>query len=214
MRITNDVKVELLDSMGNDAAIVNAARVSFGKEIEVVGVADERLIAYLAKHKHTSPFNHAFLKFRVEAPIFVARQLVKHEYLVWNEISRRYVTEDLEFYLPRVWRKSAENVKQGSSDEEVDVDHKALEHYILNQGQLYEDLINEGKICPEQARMLLPQNLMTKWIWSGSLGAFGKMLRLRQDAHTQKESRDVANLIAPHVLNLFPVAGKAVLEMQ
>ena len=127
--------VELLDWCGDDLSVVNAARVSFAKqsswsnvgEYEHAGGAlelpekDAKLIKYLAKHKHKSPFNHCFMSFRVKAPIFVARQLVKHEYLPWNEVSRRYVTEEPEFYFPEVWRKAADNVKQGSSEEAVTI---------------------------------------------------------------------------------------------
>lgn len=207
--------------MGSDLSVVNAARVSFDKESDWVGdhttgniLADKdmKLINYLAKHKHFSPFNHAFLSFRVKAPIFVARQLVKHKFLPWNEVSRRYVDDEPEFYIPE-FRDKAENVKQGSGgvienpyvqqdyqDSLAQANEKAL--------GVYKVMLEEG-ICPEQARMVLPQNMITQWMWSGSLGAFLDMLVLRLDPHTQKETQEVAKLIAKHVQGLFPVSYKA-----
>jgi thymidylate synthase (FAD) len=184
---------------------------------------DQKLIAYLAKHRHKSPFNHAFMSFRVKAPIFVARQLVKHEYLPWNEVSRRYVTDEPEFFIPDVWRKAADNVKQGSSDESVkwlyenepyfpnltvddvvqDVTYTALENY--------KNMLKVG-VCPEQARMVLPQNMMTEWIWSGTLYAFAKMCVLRLDSHTQKETRQVAEAIDNEAKALYPTSWKHLVE--
>ena len=215
-------QVTLLDTMGSDLSVVNAARVSFAKESDFeyeygmdglknlrLNDKDAKLINYLAKHKHKSPFNHAFMSFRVKAPIFVARQLVKHEYLPWNEVSRRYVTEEPEFYIPEAFRTRAENVKQGSSEETITsgicwyATQSALVHY--------QEMLLEG-ICPEQARMILPQNTMTEWIWSGSLYAFAKMCKLRLDSHTQKETREVAQMISDEATKLFPVSWEALLE--
>ena len=207
---TTDIKVDLIGHFGGDLSVVNAARVSFHKESEVYKEADGKLIQYLAKHKHFSPFNHAFLSFRIKAPIFVARQLVKHKFMPWNEVSRRYVDEEPEFYMPDTWRAKAENIKQGSSDTPVDVysipevsTSEALDHY--------KTLLSIG-VCPEQARMVLPQNTMTEWIWSGTLGAFADMLKLRLDPHTQQETREVAELIAGHVRTLFPVSLGALFD--
>ena len=205
-------QVTLIDSMGSDLSVVNAARVSFAKESAEMNDKDDKLIHYLAEHRHKSPFNHAFMSFRVKAPIFVARQLVKHEYLPWNEVSRRYVTEEPEFYFPDVWRAKAANVKQGSSDEAVpsggyvpayDATEAAFHGYC--------NLLARG-VCPEQARMVLPQNTMTEWIWSGSLYAFAKMCKLRLDSHTQKETREVAQMISDEAKKLFPVSWPALLE--
>lgn len=213
---------------GNDLDVVNAARVSFDKASSwewdeqycefkegSLKAADVKLIHYLAKHKHHSPFNHSFLSFRIKAPIFVARQLVKHKFMPWNEVSRRYVDSEPEFYVPGLWRKKSENVKQGSSEENIlirDEDgYCPFDHNTWCANELYRDLINRG-VCPEQARMVLPQNTMTEWIWSGTLGAFIDMLRLRLDPHTQKESRGVAQLIAEHVKVHFPVSYSANLE--
>ena len=198
------IAVELLDKMGSDLSVVNAARVSFAKESIKMEAADEKLIKYLADHNHWSPFSHAFASFRIKAPIFVARQLVKHTVgLAWNEVSRRYVDSEPEFYLPEYWRQSASNVKQGSSDAVAGyfdpVAEKATElclsAYIL--------MLNEG-VCPEQARMILPQNTMTEWIWSGSLYAFARVCNLRLDRHTQRETQEVAKQINDYMIELFP----------
>ena len=217
-------QVTLIDSMGSDLSVVNAARVSFAKESDYeplehpkgyvdyrLSDKDDKLIHYLAKHRHKSPFNHAFMSFRVKAPIFVARQLVKHEYLPWNEVSRRYVTEEPEFHFPEYWRKKADNVKQGSSDETVDVWDDYIEAKIEEGLYAYQTLVNAG-VCAEQARMLLPQNTMTEWIWSGSLYAFAKMCKLRLDSHTQKETREVAQMVSDEAEKLFPTSWPALLE--
>lgn len=206
---------------GDDLDVVNAARVSFHKVSDEFQEKDAKLIRYLARHKHHSPFNHSFLKFRVKAPIFVARQLVKHKFMPWNEVSRRYVDEEPEFFLPEDWRKKAENVKQGSSDETVSViglrglrevtAHEELQTTCEHALRVYNDMLNAG-VCAEQARMVLPQNMMTEWMWSGTLGAFLDMLVLRLDPHTQYESRIVAQQIAEHVKEVFPYSYAAYLE--
>jgi thymidylate synthase (FAD) len=228
-------EVTLLDSCGSDLSVVNAARVSFAKQSSWTNVGeyehdggdlelaekDAKLINYLAKHKHKSPFNHCFMSFRVKAPIFVARQLVKHEYLPWNEVSRRYVTDEPEFFMPDYWRKAADNVKQGSSDEKaymmVDL---AGEDWLVSEVMhdftndclfIYKNAIKAG-VCPEQARMVLPQNTMTEWIWSGTLFAFAKMCKLRLDPHTQKETQEIAQLISNEASKLYPTSWKALME--
>ena len=203
-----EIEVTYLGGYGSDVTVVNAARVSFAKEAVEVSEGDERLIRYLAVHKHHSPFNHAFLSFRVKAPIFVARQLVKHKFMPWNEVSRRYVDEEPEFYFPDILRKRSENVKQGSSEEPLDANYAwkmQLDSDFRNALSSYEGLIKHG-CCPEQARMVLPQNTMTEWIWSGTLGAFLDMLKLRLDPHTQRETRDVAEAIAVDVQQRFPIS--------
>jgi thymidylate synthase (FAD) len=226
------MKVDLVDVMGSDLSVVNAARVSFNKESswetsEVYGLdvdgaysedvkrlssKDVKLIDYLAKHKHRSPFNHAFLSFRVKAPIFVARQLQKHEYLTWNEVSRRYVDEKPEFFYPRTWRNRAKDKKQGSGNEDVDItDIISISGFYTTIAKAYEDMLERG-VAPEQARMILPQSMYTEWIWSGSLGAFCKMLNLRLDTHTQEETRSIAIEIAKHMDPYFPVSMKALRE--
>lgn len=208
---TADIEVTYLGSYGSDLEVVNAARVSFHKQANTMSDQDGKLINYLAKHKHHSPFNHAFLSFRVKAPIFVARQLVKHKFMPWNEVSRRYVDDEPEFYFPAYWRKRAENVKQGSSEERIDIDEAWLKLEMGDVVHKYEQALAAG-VCPEQARMVLPQNTMTEWVWSGTLGAFLDMLVLRLDSHTQKETRDVVEKIAVFVKNIFPVSYAAYIK--
>ena len=230
------IEATYIDHMGTDLSVVNAARVSFGKEskwknnlgILELSKGDAQLIFYLAKHKHMSPFGHAFVSFHIKAPIFVARQLVKHKFLRWNEISRRYVDDDPEIYCPKddVWRGKSKDKKQGSSGE-VDLRKKdtlpmfhperlALNPYqacILEdltggnewQLKLYKDMIKAG-IAPEQARMVLPQSTMTEWYWSGSLDAFADMCNLRCSSDTQLEARLVADKICDRMMDLFPVS--------
>ena len=221
----SDIQVTAIhpERWGNDLDVVNAARVSFNKEAEfeehihldktiyVLSEKDKKLINYLAKHKHFSPFNHSFISVRVKAPIFVARQLVKHKFMPWNEVSRRYVDEEPEFYMPFL-RERAENVKQGSSDLPMPAMwHSAGLEHTKNMLSYYEGAIAAG-MAPEVARSFLPQNMMTEWIWSGTLGAFCDMLVLRLDPHTQYESRIVANKIKELIEPVFPVSLKARLE--
>ncbi len=212
------ITVTYIDHMGSDLSVVNAARVSFGKksdwlprvhngEVKALSAKDCRLIMYLAKHNHKSPFNHAFATFHVKAPIFVARQLVKHEYMPWNEISRRYVDNEPEFYTPPVWRGRSVDKKQGSEGV-VEYDD-TLGHY--NQLDIYKELLHRG-VAPEQARMVLPQSMMTEWYWSGSLFAFAKMCSLRCKDDTQAETRVVADAIDEEMENLYPISWEALKE--
>jgi thymidylate synthase (FAD) len=203
-----DIEVEYVQHCGSDLSVVNAARVSFHKISTEMSGGDEKLIKYLAKHKHTSPFNHSFITLRVKAPIFVARQLVKHKFMPWNEVSRRYVDDEPEFYSPRDWRLKADNVKQGSSSETT---RYFIDHHVEDMLDLYLSMMEEG-IAPEMARMVLPQNMMTEWWWSGTLGAYADMLKLRLDPHAQYESRIVANKAREIIEPLFPVSIKALLE--
>lgn len=212
------IVVTYIDHMGSDLSVCNAARVSFHKVSEEFKEGDEKLINYLAKHKHFSPFNHSFLSFRIKAPIFVARQLVKHKFMPWNEVSRRYVDEEPEFFIPEM-RQRAENVKQGSSDEIVgemcwdDSVGTATDWFqaqCWDALQMYKGLL-KANVAPEVARAILPQNMMTEWLWSGTLGAFADMLRLRLDPHTQYESRIVAEHIHAMIEPRFPVSIKALL---
>ena len=210
------MKVELIDSMGTDLTIVNSARVSFAKVSKQLEDKDERLIHYLAEHGHWSPFAHAFLQFRIKAPIFVARQLVKHQVgLSWNEESRRYVDSPPEFYNPTVWRGRPQNTKQGSDGEVEDqnIPKKVLEQTNLLAFKNYNILIKQG-VAPEQARMILPQTMMTEWFWSGSLQAFARVCNQRLDAHSQLETREIARLIQEHAVTKFPVSWLALSDTQ
>ena len=199
------ISATLLAHMGNDLDVVNAAKVSFAKESKEFDDNSVRLIKYLAKHRHMSPFGHCFARFHVKAPIFVARQLVKHKFLRWNEVSRRYVDDEPEFYTPDVWRGRSADKKQGSEGVVNDV---KIGDITLTAKVLYNSLIDRG-VCPEQARMVLPQSTMTEWWWSGSLDAFADMCNLRCKPDTQIETRIVANQISNHMRELFPVSWRA-----
>ena len=202
--------VELVDIMGNDLTVVNAARVSYSKTKESFDMSDEKLIKYLAEHNHWSPFAHASLQFRIKAPIFVARQLVKHQIgLTWNEVSRRYVDFPPELYKPDSWRGRPKNSKQGS-DGEIELDQTinhnmetAMESCLI----LYNTLLQKG-VAPEQARMVLPQSMMTEWYWSGTLYAFSRVCNLRCKPDTQKETRDVADEMYKICDEKFPYSWK------
>ena len=201
------MKVELIDKMGSDLTVVNAARVSYGKNKEVMDASDEKLIKYLAKHNHWSPFAHCTLQFRIKAPVFVARQLVKHQVgLGWNEISRRYVDYEPEFHTPEVWRGRPEDSKQGSSGE-VQTDEEYYNRYINGCKVYYSLLLNEG-VAPEMARMVLPQSMMTEWYWTGTLYAFARVCDLRCAKDTQLETQEIANGIDKFCNEEFPYSRK------
>lgn len=228
--------VEYVNHMGDDLSVVNAARVSFAKEsdwgmdVDCMGAPsgypflkeqDQKLINYLAKHNHWSPFAHTSISFRIKAPIFVARQLVKHQIgLTWNEVSRRYVDDEPEFYFPDVWRGRPVNAKQGSNgvvllEEHLSEDPEFGDYWPTEIARCalscYQGLLGAG-VAPEQARMVLPQNTMTEWIWTGSLMAFARVCKLRLDPHAQQETQEVAAFIAGYCSNLFPHSWKALME--
>ena len=208
--MTSNLKVELVDKMGTDLSVVNAARVSYAKFKDSFEDKDEKLIKFLAEHNHWSPFAHASLQIRIKAPVFVARQLVKHQVgLVWNEISRRYVDYEPELYEPKEWRGRPQNSKQGS-DGTVSIDSNEQHRLDMTMQQckiIYKALIEKG-IAPEQARMVLPQSMMTEWIWSGTLYAFARVCNLRCAKDTQEETREVANEIHKICTEEFPISWK------
>lgn len=212
---TSDITVDCIQHMGDDLTVVNTARVSMDKRHSIFDpVSDTGLINYLADNGHWSPFAHCFLQFRVKAPIFVERQLFKHTVgLVSNSISRRYIDSEPEFYIPEM-RARAENVKQGSKNELIE-EHKQMteELEICCKSCLaaYQDMLDYG-VAPEVARAVLPQNMMTQWIWSGSLYAFARVCNLRLDSHAQKESRIVAQKIWKYLSELFPVSTYALVK--
>jgi len=215
------IEVTYIDHMGNDLTVTNAARVSFGKTSEMeddpwgppkLKAKDDKLIRYLAKHKHISPFGHCFVSFHIKAPVFVARQLVKHKFLRWNEISRRYVKDDPEFYQPKL-RAAAKDKKQGSGDAlilSIQQD-EVVRHAHIEAVKQYRYLLQTG-VCEEQARGILPLNHMTEWYWSGSLDAFADMCNLRCKPDTQAETRVVAQKIDHKMIELFPVSWDALTE--
>ena len=222
------IEATYVDHMGTDLSVVNAARVSFGKKREALGTVtangetsivlhdtDQKLIKYLAKHKHMSPFGHCFASFHIKAPVFVARQLVKHKFLRWNEISRRYVKTDPEFYYPDHYRQSSDDKKQGSGDRVSDtIANISIKNVTRHMSQCliqYQNLLTDG-VCEEQARMVLPQNTITEWYWSGSLDAFSDMCNLRCKPDTQAETRVVANQIDRKMMQLFPLSWDALTD--
>ena len=218
----SSIQVKYIHHAGSDLTTVNAARVSFNKKSAALGYSgvgdenmrpilhdkDKKLIKYLARHNHTSPFNHTFMTVHVKAPIFVARQLQKHEYMPWNEISRRYVDDEPEFYEPSVWRGRSADKKQGSDGVVEGIDSTVVESLMKCAKHDYNYLLAKG-VSPEQARMILPQNMMTEWYWSGTVGAWAKMCNLRCKTDTQLETRTVANEVSNIMLRYFPVSWEA-----
>ena len=232
------MKVDLIDYMGSDLTVANAARVSFDKQsdwnivshqkecwddsrivvtspVKELKEADKKLINFLARENHWTPFGHCFLQFRIKAPIFVARQLGKHQVgLTWNEISRRYVDNEPEFYFPEKWRKKNPDKKQGSYDDEfveLTFAEECQPKAVVNMcRELYSAMIGM-QVCAEQARMILPQNMYTEWYWSGSLYAFARICSLRLKKDTQKETRDIADMIYKLAEKNFPVSWKALM---
>lgn len=249
------MRVELMTHSGDDLLVVNAARASFGKEsewdwttvdspisfdmegepmvdfVKTMKTADKKLLDYLAREKHILPFRHPQITLRIKVPIFLARQLGKHQVgMSWSEESRRYVTTEPEFFWPDKWRKAAENVKQGSSDEEV-THVKHYEFSVFENGEstpkyddatpeklaksaamwatgIYDELI-KGGVAPELARMILPQNMCITAVWTGSLLSFYQMYKLRSEAHAQKEARDFAEMVKEKIAPLYPEAWAA-----
>jgi thymidylate synthase (FAD) len=185
---------------------------------EVGGSDNEDIVKYLWEFRntptHDTPFNHGFFSFEVKAPVFVNRHAVKHEYLIMSEYSRRYITDDVEFYTPDVWRKASADVKQGSSSEGVDNQDGTSNLIGLHNRfsvRHYNNLLENG-VAPEQARMILPVSLMTSWTWSGTLGAFANMCKLRLSKDTQYETRLVAQGVYAELKKQFPVAAPLLVE--
>ena len=208
------MKVELIDVMGSDLTVVNAARVSFNKRKETFEEKDEKLIKYLAEHGHWTPFGHPQLQFRIKAPVFVARQLVKHQVgLVWNEVSRRYVDYIPDFYIPNKnnWRQRPKNKKQGSSPEKAILEADVFDRINqLHQEalELYQLLVNQKNVAPELGRIILPQSMYTEWYWTGSLYAFARICKLRIADDAQEETRYIAQLLSDLTAIRFPVSWK------
>ena len=211
------MQVTLINSMGNDQTVVDAARVSFAKTADNYTEAqNDKLIQYLARHNHWTPFGHAQATFHIEAPIFVARQLVKHQVgLVWNEVSRRYVDDSPRFFSPSSWRPRSEDKKQGSDKHDIIADMrqawKIYESAIHNISKTYGILLEMG-VAPEQARMVLPQSMMTEWYWTGSLAAWSRVCRLRISDDAQAETERIAQDISREMRQLFPVSWAALEE--
>ena len=210
------MKVELVDSMGSDLTVVNAARVSFSKHHDEWKDSDERLIRYLAKNGHWTPFGHCTAQFRISAPIFVARQLVKHQIgLVWNEVSRRYVdyTPDIYVVPSDQWRGKPVAAKQGSTGlaDVTTFDEMNIEMLNGFSKEIYKGLIDRG-VAPEQARMVLPLATYTEWYWTGSLMAFARVCNLRLDKSAQEETQEIARQLSDHCATIFPVSWKYLVQ--
>lgn len=209
--------VELLETFGDDLTVVNAARVSLAKESKELNAADVKLIAYLLKHDHSSPFFHPQARFRIKMPIFLAREWFRHTIgFARNEVSRRYVDSPPTFFMPDTLRPRAPTKKQGS-DETGDlggvgvVMDEVMRASTEEAFRTYNTLLENG-VCPEQARVILPQNMMTEFIETGSLAAYARLCKLRMGPDAQKEVRDVARMISDEMLKAFPVSWKAFME--
>ena len=210
-----DMQVDYVDHLGGDINVVNAARCSFAKEVKEFDLEkDSKLINYLAKHNHFTPLAHTSVTIRVTAPIFMARQFVKHQIgLVWNEESRRYIDDEPEFYIPKELRGRPVNAKQGSNGvlESSELFTNMIVAESIRCLDLYKRLL-EGNVAPEQARMVLPQNTMTNWMWTGSLVALARVVKLRTDSHAQQEAQELGWLIHNTVKDLYPVSWKALMD--
>ena len=226
----SEMEVNYRYHSGNDLDVVNAARTSLDKESEwviedlyTVGCwswyrtlsdKDIKLINYLAKHNHWTPFAHTSVTLHIRAPIFVARQAGKHQVgLVWNEVSRRYVDAEPEFWFPKEWRGRPVNIKQGSDGvvDSINFHHANPERAVGYALDSYNAMLAAG-VAPEMARMVLPQNMMTEWIWTGSLAAFARVCKLRLDPHSQKEIQELAGAIAAIVGPLYPISWDALMK--
>lgn len=206
------IEVKLVDSMGDDLRVANAARVSFNKWKEELDEGDVGLINYLARHEHTSPFRHTAITLRCKAPVFLARQLGKHQVgLSWNEVSRRYVDAGVEFFVPDNWRSRPDgSVKQGSGGVHSHSEYFSHEYqqFVVRCKDIYDEMV-EGGVAPEMARMVLPQSMMVDWVWTGSLTAFFHVWRLRIDNHAQLEAQEFAQRLEETIQPIFPHSWKA-----
>jgi len=227
IEVLNRGYVDYVDHMGSDLTVVNAARVSFQKESDWEGDRnwtektladrDQKLIKYLAKHNHWTPFAHPQITLRIKAPISIRTQFFKHKQgFVENEVSRRYVTDPPEFYIP-LWRKApTEGAKQGSSGfiESAEEIHLRTQRYVDALESCikhYESLIESG-IAPEQARFVLPQGVFTEWWWTGSLAAFARFYKQRSDPHAQWEIQQYAEAVSSIIRKLFPESWSCLIQ--
>lgn len=211
------MKVILLDSMGNDLTVVNAARVSFNKVSEQFDNKDKRLVDYLANHNHFTPFTQITYQVRISAPIFVARQWFKHQIgISRNEISRRYVNDLPEFYKPDHWRSKVDNKKQGSGPPLKETKHAVQNKYdalMKGAARTYRRMLELG-VCEEQARIVLPQSMMTEWIETGSLAAASRIVSLRNHKDAQIEIQQLAEMFEEEVKHIAPYSWEALKRTQ
>ena len=206
------MKVEHIDHMGNDDSVVNAARVSFAKQADqYTDEQNARLINYLARYSHWSPFAHAFVTLRFKAPIAIHAQCVKHQIgFAMNTVSRRYVSDEPELFIPEFRLAPEGSIKQGSGGihPENALIQQTYESFCDMVIKLYIDMIDKG-VAPEQARFVLPQGVMTEWVWSGSLQAWARFYNQRSDSHAQKEIQDLAYMVGDIIEPLYPVSWAA-----
>ena len=210
--------IEVVDSLGNDLTVVNSARVSFGKRKSVWSAADRRLVKYLAKYKHYSPFRHLQVQFHIKAPEFVMRQWYKHVVVIettsnsatkdhaWNEISGRYVPVK-DFYVPSVWRKQSDDNKQASEGVLDDLQQKrmssAYDEYMRQVEMIYDRMISAGT-AKEQARIILPLNQYTEVYWTASFQAIMNFIELRNEKTSQWEIQEYAKVLLDSMHETFP----------
>ena len=217
------IRAEFIDKMGDDLRAANIARVSFANWKEEFDEKDARLIDYLARNEHTSPFRHLQLQVRCHAPIFIARQLGKHQVgMSWNEESRRYISSRPELFKQEFRKAPQGGIKQGSSSEVAEYPFVWIGNYAFTIEQVMEALVDtyecatdkdgEHQIAPECARATLPQAMMTSWVWTGSLLSFFHLVRLRRDSHAQKEVQVFAGHVEKICMKHFPHCWKALLE--
>lgn len=211
----SDIKIELVDSMGSDINVVNAARVSFAKEVKEFDlVSDQRLLDYLAKHGHWSPFAHTAITLRCKVPIALARQLVKHQVGgSWNEESRRYISDEPEFWLPSELHYKPENAKQGCAERHVYSNGwvGAIEESTWLALKLYSDMLKDN-VAPEEARLVLPLNTMTNYMWTGSVMFFHRVWQQRSDSHAQGFAREFADKLKPILHEVYPHSTVALMR--
>lgn len=211
------IKVSYVSHMGDDLTIVNAARVSFNKSSDTLDDKDIKLIKYLAEHQHMSPFEHCTLTVIVEVPLYIRSQIHRHRTFAYNEISRRYTSENLEFYLPTIddIRQQSKSNRQASDGQLESADaQNAIElmQYIHKKSlDAYNALLEDG-VCREQARGVLPQSLMTKFYMTGNLRNFAHFLKLRTHQGAQKEVREVASQLRTILTEKFPIALAALMD--
>ena len=211
--------IEVIDSLGNDLTVVNSARVSFGKRKEKWDKSDERLVRYLAKHKHFSPFRHLQVQFHIKAPEFVMRQWYKHVVGIettsnsstkdhaWNEISGRYVEVE-DYYIPNVWRKQSEDNKQASEGILSEIENeRAIHAYdvaLTTTKNMYERLVTHYGIAKEQARIILPLSQYTEVYWTASFQAIMNFIELRNEKTSQVEIQEYAKVMLELMKETFP----------
>lgn len=215
------MQVDYITHSGDDLLVCNAARVSFDKHKEEFGDDDKKLLRYLAKHNHWSPFSHPQITLRMKAPVFIRTQCYKHKQgFTENEVSRRYVDDEPEFFIPDVWRGRPTNSKQGSDGEiktilfhgDEELSPTVLYREVYRRALFFYGEMIRGGVCPEQARMVLPQGMYTQWFWTGSLAAYARFYKQRTDSHAQKEIRDLAKMVGDVIEPLFPDSWKVLTE--